>query len=107
MNCGQDMRDFPFDKQKVTIELGSWAYDVASLNITHVADMDMSTFVKNAQWKVIGAESSMKVQKYACCPNPYVSASFVMTFQRLPDYYLFNFMGPTIAMALATAFAFL
>ena len=27
-----------------------------------------------------------------CCVNPYASAQFILDIQRLPDYFMFNFM---------------
>lgn len=51
--CNVDVRWFPFDIQRCELKFGSWTYDGWLLDL-QMSDADISGFMPNGEWDLIG-----------------------------------------------------
>ena len=90
--CNIDTTWFPFDEQNCDIKFGSWTYNGFKLDVKMVrkifcshtyftknftlqldeAGGDLSTYVVNDQWELLGVPGERHEVIYECCPEPYI-----------------------------------
>ncbi|XP_075154129.1 acetylcholine receptor subunit alpha-L1-like isoform X2 [Haematobia irritans] len=84
--CTTDMRNWPHDKHECKLTLGSWTFDGFELDIMHINANESLSFAAtknlNMQYKVTEYIATHEKTFYACCPEPYVSMSYNITFER-------------------------
>jgi len=106
--CKMSMDYFPFDKQNCPLEFGSWAYDMATLHLrAKTNEIDMAAYSENGEFVVKGGKVDHIVEKFACCPNPYVTLKFHIELERRTEIYMFNLLIPGVIIAILTCFTFL
>ena len=57
---------------------------------------DVSGFITNGEWNLIGVPSKRTKQYYTCCPEPYVDVTFTVHIRRRTLYYFFNLIVPSV-----------
>lgn len=60
---------------------------------------DISGFITNGEWDLIGVPSNRTVEYYTCCPEPYVDITFTIHIRRRTLYYFFNLIVPSVLIS--------
>jgi len=82
--CKLDFTMYPFDRQTCEIKFGSWTYNGFKVDIQmHSEDgMDLSGYVMNREWALIGAPGNKNEVIYECCPEPYLDITYSLKLTR-------------------------
>ncbi|KAK0077031.1 hypothetical protein PV325_004543, partial [Microctonus aethiopoides] len=99
--CKIDITWFPFDDQRCEMKFGSWTYDGFQLDLQLQDDTggDISSFITNGEWDLLGVPGKRNVIYYNCCPEPYIDITFVVIIRRRTLYYFFNLIVPCVLIA--------
>nr|ACP31295.1 nicotinic acetylcholine receptor a6 subunit isoform XIX [Tribolium castaneum] len=60
---------------------------------------DLSDFITNGEWYLIGMPGKKNTIVYACCPEPYVDVTFTIKIRRRTLYYFFNLIVPCVLIS--------
>uniref|UniRef100_A0A8C4X408 Neuronal acetylcholine receptor subunit alpha-7 n=1 Tax=Erpetoichthys calabaricus TaxID=27687 RepID=A0A8C4X408_ERPCA len=104
--CNVDVRWFPFDTQKCELKFGSWTYDGWLLDL-QMNDADISGYLQNGEWDLIGVPGSRSEIFYDCCKEPYPDVTFYITIRRRTLYYALNLLIPCVLLSSMTLLVFL
>ncbi|XP_018022912.1 acetylcholine receptor subunit alpha-type acr-16 [Hyalella azteca] len=99
--CKIDITWFPFDDQKCKMKFGSWTYSGWQLDLQLQSEEggDLSDFIKNGEWDLIGCPGKRNAIYYQCCPEPYVDVTFEIMIRRRTLYYFCNLILPCVLIA--------
>jgi len=98
--CKIDITWFPFDDQNCEMKFGSWTYNGFKLDLQTKSDSgDISTYVTNGEWALIGVPATRNEVIYECCPEPYLDITFTIKIRRRTVYYFFNLIVPCVLIA--------
>ncbi|XP_033334149.1 nicotinic acetylcholine receptor alpha6 isoform X1 [Megalopta genalis] len=99
--CKIDITWFPFDDQHCDMKFGSWTYDGNQLDLVLNSDEggDLSDFIMNGEWYLIGMPGKKNTIMYQCCPEPYVDVTFTIQIRRRTLYYFFNLIVPCVLIS--------
>ncbi|XP_077296009.1 nicotinic acetylcholine receptor alpha6 [Arctopsyche grandis] len=99
--CKIDITWFPFDDQHCDMKFGSWTYDGNQLDLVLNSEDggDLSDFITNGEWYLIGMPGKKNTITYACCPEPYVDVTFTIQIRRRTLYYFFNLIVPCVLIS--------
>nr|CAI5824590.1 unnamed protein product [Callosobruchus analis] len=107
--CKIDITWFPFDDQRCEMKFGSWTYDGLQVSFYHFIDLDLqlqddaggdiSSFITNGEWDLLGVPGKRNEIYYNCCPEPYIDITFVIIIRRRTLYYFFNLIVPCVLIA--------
>uniref|UniRef100_A0A182P4E8 Neurotransmitter-gated ion-channel ligand-binding domain-containing protein n=1 Tax=Anopheles epiroticus TaxID=199890 RepID=A0A182P4E8_9DIPT len=99
--CKIDITWFPFDDQHCEMKFGSWTYDGNQLDLVLNSDEggDLSDFITNGEWYLIGMPGKKNTITYQCCPEPYVDITFTIQIRRRTLYYFFNLIVPCVLIS--------
>nr|ASO96849.1 nicotinic acetylcholine receptor subunit alpha 6 [Rhyzopertha dominica] len=99
--CKMDITWFPFDDQHCEMKFGSWTYDGNQLDLVLKSEEggDLSDFITNGEWYLIGMPGKKNTIVYACCPEPYVDVTFTIQIRRRTLYYFFNLIVPCVLIS--------
>lgn len=99
--CKIDITWFPFDDQRCEMKFGSWTYDGLQLDLQLQDDAggDISSFITNGEWELLGVPGKRNEIYYNCCPEPYIDITFVIIIRRRTLYYFFNLIVPCVLIA--------
>ncbi|XP_077446502.1 neuronal acetylcholine receptor subunit alpha-7-like [Stigmatopora argus] len=103
--CSVDVRWFPFDVQKCVLKFGSWTYDGSLLDL-QMNDADVSGYMPNGEWDLIGVTGSRNQIFYECCKEPYPDVTFNVTIRRRTLYYALNLLIPCMLLSSMTLLIF-
>uniref|UniRef100_A0A087XTV2 Neuronal acetylcholine receptor subunit alpha-7 n=1 Tax=Poecilia formosa TaxID=48698 RepID=A0A087XTV2_POEFO len=103
--CNVDVRWFPFDIQKCELKFGSWTYDGWLLDL-QMTDADISGYMPNGEWDLIGVPGTRNEVFYDCCKEPYPDVTFVITIRRRTLYYALNLLIPCVLLSSMTLLIF-
>ncbi|XP_010223904.1 PREDICTED: neuronal acetylcholine receptor subunit alpha-10-like, partial [Tinamus guttatus] len=68
-SCKVDVSFFPFDGQQCRLTFGSWTYDGNQVDLRHRLEAgDLTDFVENVEWEVLGMPATRNVVTYGCMP---------------------------------------
>nr|WMV64418.1 nicotinic acetylcholine receptor alpha7 variant [Pardosa pseudoannulata] len=106
--CKIDITWFPFDDQKCEMKFGSWTYDGFQLDLRLASEEggDLSTYITNGEWILIGLPGVRNEIFYSCCPEPYVDITFTIHIRRRTLYYGFNLIIPCVLISSMTLLGF-
>ncbi|GFT73750.1 neuronal acetylcholine receptor subunit alpha-7 [Nephila pilipes] len=106
--CKIDITWFPFDDQKCDMKFGSWTYDGFQLDLRLASEDggDLSTYISNGEWILIGLPGVRNEIFYACCPEPYIDITFTIHIRRRTLYYGFNLIIPCVLISSMTLLGF-
>ena len=75
--CKVDVTYFPFDIQTCKLQFGSWAHHGWDLNVTaRNPQGDISHYISNGEWTIVGVPAVRHELIYGCCPQPYPDVTF-------------------------------
>uniref|UniRef100_A0A8D9AHI9 Neuronal acetylcholine receptor subunit alpha-7 n=2 Tax=Cacopsylla melanoneura TaxID=428564 RepID=A0A8D9AHI9_9HEMI len=99
--CKIDITWFPFDDQRCEMKFGSWTYDGLQLDLQlqDEGGGDISSFITNGEWDLLGVPGKRNELFYNCCPEPYIDITFVIIIRRRTLYYFFNLIVPCVLIA--------
>nr|XP_014282442.2 neuronal acetylcholine receptor subunit alpha-7-like isoform X2 [Halyomorpha halys] len=99
--CKIDITWFPFDDQRCEMKFGSWTYDGFQLDLQLQDETggDISSFITNGEWDLLGVPGKRNEIYYNCCPEPYIDITFVIIIRRRTLYYFFNLIVPCVLIA--------
>ncbi|XP_043281002.1 CHRNA7-FAM7A fusion protein-like isoform X2 [Venturia canescens] len=99
--CKIDITWFPFDDQRCEMKFGSWTYDGFQLNLQLQDENggDISSFITNGEWDLLGVPGKRNEIYYNCCPEPYIDITFYVIIRRRTLYYFFNLIVPCVLIA--------
>ncbi|KAM0726312.1 Neuronal acetylcholine receptor subunit alpha-7 [Formica fusca] len=99
--CKIDITWFPFDDQRCEMKFGSWTYDgfQLDLQLQDEGGGDISSFITNGEWDLLGVPGKRNEIYYNCCPEPYIDITFVVIIRRRTLYYFFNLIVPCVLIA--------
>ncbi|PAA74705.1 hypothetical protein BOX15_Mlig004065g2 [Macrostomum lignano] len=128
-SCDINVEFFPFDTQDCKLKMGTWTYHGLHIDMRHVAQkvddngrnrrnfdncesdidyaIDLADYVESAEWDLMRVSATRNIVKYACCVEPYLDITFLVTFRRQPLFYGTNLIAPCIAISCLTSFVFL
>ncbi|XP_062385709.1 cholinergic receptor, nicotinic, alpha 11 [Sardina pilchardus] len=104
--CNVDVRWFPFDIQKCELKFGSWTFDGWLLDL-QMTDADISGYMPNGEWDLVGVPGTRNEVFYDCCKEPYPDVTFVVTIRRRTLYYALNLLIPCMLLSSMTLLTFL
>ncbi|XP_071440716.1 neuronal acetylcholine receptor subunit alpha-7-like isoform X2 [Hetaerina americana] len=99
--CKIDITWFPFDDQHCDMKFGSWTYDGNQLDLVLNSEEggDLSDFITNGEWHLLGMPGKKNTITYQCCPEPYVDVTFTIQIRRRTLYYFFNLIVPCVLIS--------
>uniref|UniRef100_A0A3Q3ICH0 Neuronal acetylcholine receptor subunit alpha-7 n=1 Tax=Monopterus albus TaxID=43700 RepID=A0A3Q3ICH0_MONAL len=96
--CYIDVRWFPFDVQKCDLKFGSWTHNGWLLDL-QMMDVDISTYIPNGEWDLVGVPAKRNELYYECCKEPYPDVTFTVTMRRRTLYYGLNLLVPCVLIS--------
>uniref|UniRef100_A0A182USI3 Neurotransmitter-gated ion-channel transmembrane domain-containing protein n=1 Tax=Anopheles merus TaxID=30066 RepID=A0A182USI3_ANOME len=69
------------------------------LQLQDEAGGDVSSFVTNGEWDLLGVPGKRNEIYYNCCPEPYIDITFAIIIRRRTLYYFFNLIVPCVLIA--------
>ncbi|XP_063076176.1 neuronal acetylcholine receptor subunit alpha-7 isoform X2 [Engraulis encrasicolus] len=96
--CYIDVRWFPFDVQKCDLKFGSWTYSGWLLNL-QLGSVDISNYIPNGEWDLVGVPAKRNERIYDCCAEPYPDVTFTVTMRRRTLYYGLNLLIPCVLLS--------
>uniref|UniRef100_H3DJK1 Neuronal acetylcholine receptor subunit alpha-7 n=1 Tax=Tetraodon nigroviridis TaxID=99883 RepID=H3DJK1_TETNG len=103
--CNVDVRWFPFDIQRCELKFGSWTYDGWLLDL-QMNNADISGYMPNGEWDLIGVPGTRSEVFYDCCQEPYPAVTFVVAIRRRTLYYALNLLIPCVLLSSMTLLIF-
>ncbi|KAK7864224.1 hypothetical protein R5R35_002063 [Gryllus longicercus] len=99
--CKIDITWFPFDDQHCDMKFGSWTYDGNQLDLVLNSEGggDLTNFITNGEWYLLGMPGKKNTIVYQCCPEPYVDVTFTIQIRRRTLYYFFNLIVPCVLIS--------
>ncbi|XP_034030634.1 neuronal acetylcholine receptor subunit alpha-7-like [Thalassophryne amazonica] len=104
--CSVDVRWFPFDIQRCELKFGSWTFDGWLLDL-QMKEADVSGYMPNGEWDLLGVPGDRHEVFYDCCAEPYPDVTFVVTLRRRTLFYALNLLIPCVLLSSMTLLVFL
>ncbi|XP_067424401.1 neuronal acetylcholine receptor subunit alpha-10 [Emydura macquarii macquarii] len=106
-SCKVDVSYFPFDGQQCRLTFGSWTYNGNQIDILNgLASGDLTDFVENVEWKVLGMPAKRNVITYGCCSEPYPDITYTLLLKRRASFYIFNLLLPCVMISFLAPLGF-
>lgn len=104
--CNVDVRWFPFDVQHCELKFGSWTFDGWLLDL-QMQEADLSGYMSNGEWELLGVPGDRHEIFYECCTEPYSDVTFVVTLRRRTLFYALNLLVPCVLISSLTLLLFI
>ena len=106
--CTLDVRFFPFDEQKCTLEFISWTHSGHELDVVYNNSFKNMVYyvATNQEWSVKGITAERHEKQYACCTEPYPDVTFTIHMRRGSLFYIFNLIFPCFLIYLVSFLGF-
>lgn len=106
-SCKVDVSYFPFDAQRCRLTFGSWTYNGNQIDLRNQLDTgDLTDFVENVEWEVLGMPATRNVITYGCCSEPYPDITYTLLLRRRASFYIFNLLLPCILVSFLAPLGF-
>ncbi|XP_068787361.1 neuronal acetylcholine receptor subunit alpha-10 isoform X2 [Struthio camelus] len=106
-SCKVDVSFFPFDEQQCHLTFGSWTYNGNQIDLHNRLDTgDLTDFVENVEWEVLGMPATRNVITYGCCSEPYPDVTYTLLLKRRASFYIFNLLLPCIMISFLAPLGF-
>ncbi|CAN8197129.1 unnamed protein product [Coccothraustes coccothraustes] len=106
-SCRVDVSYFPFDGQQCRLTFGSWTYNGNQIDLRNQLDTgDLTDFVENVEWEVLGMPATRNVITYGCCSEPYPDVTYTLLLRRRASFYIFNLLLPCIMVSFLAPLGF-
>ena len=103
-SCDIDALYFPFDVQTCRVEFMNWIYRVDRVNFTVPSNNSIDTTLckKSTDWIIKSHSTGSFVSS-----NTYPFIYFELVLERVPVYFIFYIILPTVCLSLLSTFVFL
>ena len=103
-SCDIDALYFPFDSQRCRVQFINWMYTIKLINFTVLPNTSVDTSIckMSSDWIITSTSVESTITKKA-----YPLIWFELALQRVPTYFVFNIIVPTICLSLLSTFVFL
>ncbi|KAH0625335.1 hypothetical protein JD844_033862 [Phrynosoma platyrhinos] len=106
-SCKVDVSYFPFDGQQCRLTFGSWTYNGNQIDLLNKQDTgDLTDFVENVEWEVLGMPAERNVVTYGCCSEPYPDVTYTLHLKRRASFYIFNLLLPCVMISFLAPLGF-
>ncbi|XP_068122596.1 neuronal acetylcholine receptor subunit alpha-10-like isoform X2 [Hyperolius riggenbachi] len=106
-SCKVDVSFFPFDGQQCRLTFGSWTYNGNQIDIlNHLDTGDLTDFVENVEWEVLGMPAKKNIITYGCCSEPYPDVTYTLMLKRRASFYIFNLLLPCVMISFLAPLGF-
>ncbi|XP_053312710.1 neuronal acetylcholine receptor subunit alpha-10 [Spea bombifrons] len=106
-SCKVDVSFFPFDGQQCRLTFGSWTYNGNQIDIlNHLDTGDLTDFVENVEWEILGMPAKKNVITYGCCSEPYPDVTYTLILKRRASFYIFNLLLPCVMISFLAPLGF-
>ncbi|XP_069579206.1 neuronal acetylcholine receptor subunit alpha-10-like [Brachyistius frenatus] len=106
-SCSVDVAFFPFDMQQCHLTFGSWTHNGNQMDLINALDSaDLTDFVPNVEWEVLGMPAKKNVILYGCCSDPYPDITFTLHLKRRASFYIFNLLIPCMMISFLAPLGF-
>ncbi|KAM8975454.1 neuronal acetylcholine receptor subunit alpha-10 isoform 2-T2 [Pelodytes ibericus] len=106
-SCKVDVSFFPFDGQQCRLTFGSWTYNGNQIDIlNHLDTGDLTDFVENVEWEILGMPAKKNVITYGCCSEPYPDVTYTLMLKRRASFYIFNLLLPCVMISFLAPLGF-
>ncbi|AWO99643.1 putative neuronal acetylcholine receptor subunit alpha-10-like [Scophthalmus maximus] len=106
-SCSVDVAFFPFDMQHCHLTFGSWTHNGNQMDLFNALDSaDLSDYVDNVEWEVLGMPAKKNVILYGCCSEPYPDITFSLHLKRRASFYIFNLLIPCMMISFLAPLGF-
>lgn len=106
-SCKVDVSYFPFDGQQCRLTFGSWTYNGNQIDILNSMETgDLTDFVENVEWEVLGMPAKRSVVTYGCCSEPYPDITYTLLLKRRASFYIFNLLLPCVMISFLAPLGF-
>ncbi|XP_076607047.1 neuronal acetylcholine receptor subunit alpha-10 [Chaetodon auriga] len=106
-SCSVDVAFFPFDVQECHLTFGSWTHNGNQMDLINALDSaDLTDFVPNVEWEVLGMPAKKNVILYGCCSDPYPDITFTLHLKRRASFYIFNLLIPCMMISFLAPLGF-
>lgn len=106
-SCKVDVSYFPFDGQQCPLTFGSWTYNGNQIDLLSMQETgDLTDFVENVEWEVLGMLAKRNVITYGCCSEPYPDVTYTLLLRRRASFYVFNLLLPCIMISFLAPLGF-
>ncbi|KAG8137161.1 hypothetical protein E2320_005691, partial [Naja naja] len=106
-SCKVDVSYFPFDGQRCPLTFGSWTYNGNQIDLLSMQQAgDLTDFVENVEWEVLGMPATRNVITYGCCSEPYPDVTYTLLLRRRASFYVFNLLLPCIMISFLAPLGF-
>ncbi|XP_065819382.1 neuronal acetylcholine receptor subunit alpha-10 [Labrus bergylta] len=106
-SCSVDVAFFPFDLQQCHLTFGSWTHNGNQMDLSNALDSaDLTDFVDNVEWEVLGMPAKKNVILYGCCSDPYPDITFTLHLKRRASFYIFNLLIPCMMISFLAPLGF-
>ncbi|XP_013885502.1 neuronal acetylcholine receptor subunit alpha-10 [Austrofundulus limnaeus] len=106
-SCSVDVAFFPFDVQQCHLTFGSWTHNGNQMDLINALDSaDLTDFVPNVEWEVLGMPAKKNVILYGCCSDPYPDITFTLHLKRRASFYIFNLLIPCMMISILAPLGF-
>lgn len=106
-SCKVDVSYFPFDGQRCRLTFGSWTYNGNQIDLHNQLDTgDLTDFVENVEWEMLGMPATRNVITYGCCSEPYPDVTYTLLLRRRASFYVFNLLLPCIMVSFLAPLGF-
>ncbi|XP_074992485.1 neuronal acetylcholine receptor subunit alpha-7-like [Calonectris borealis] len=96
--CYIDVRWFPFDVQKCDLKFGSWTHSGWLIDL-QMLEADISNYISNGEWDLVGVPGRRNELYYECCKEPYPDVTYTITMRRRTLYYGLNLLIPCVLIS--------
>ncbi|XP_039225684.1 neuronal acetylcholine receptor subunit alpha-10-like [Crotalus tigris] len=106
-SCKVDVSYFPFDGQQCPLTFGSWTYNGNQIDLLSMQETgDLTDFVENVEWEVLGMPAQRNVITYGCCSEPYPDVTYKLVLRRRASFYVFNLLVPCVMISFLAPLGF-
>ncbi|CAI2349584.1 unnamed protein product [Caenorhabditis sp. 36 PRJEB53466] len=106
-SCPLDVKHYPFDRQTCILKYASWAYDGTKIDLLLKSEQgDITNYITNTEWSLIGIRAEKHQVIYSCCPEPYPFIDVHVTIERRAMFYVFNLILPCVLISLIALLGF-
>ncbi|KRT85547.1 transmembrane ion channel, partial [Oryctes borbonicus] len=105
--CIADLRNYPYEKQKCILRLGSWVHSGEEIDFRFSNKPVTTENVPTGEWTILNVAVERYPGNYSCCPNnTYPSLVFTFTLERRPSYHEAVIIIPAVVIIIITLFVF-
>ena len=103
-SCEIDIKWFPFDTQKCMLTFGSLSYAKSRLQLrftkkpSSALGIRGSTHYSSGDWTMKTLISTIREEKFECCPEKYSLIEYTFTLKRMFTYYLIYLVLPCLCL---------